>query len=134
MKYLKLFENFNEEDKGDIDEITLDLNNYGLYFKNVYTGRSIKVANKTDNFDGGDIYESTVVRFEVRDNLTLNDDFFKELYYVTEFIQNRFELKLVNIFTFEQGKGSEYYDSIENFKKDHLEKFRLFDLMFEVLH
>ena len=147
MKYIKLFENFEDNIEFDIQEledILISMSDYGFIFEDVSTGSAIKMnRDYVDNSSyfsvNKDSYKHFSIRFKSQDYCFLNDDFFEDIKYIIEHVESRYNVELHCIFT--SGLKHVYYKNLDVFKSKLREifpsgdirvKYNRLELMFEI--
>lgn len=129
MKYLKLFENFEDIDNFDIEEledILISMSDYGFSFDDVYIGSAIKMnRDYVDNSSyfsiNSDSYKHFSIKFKSQDYCFLNENFFEDLKYIVEHVESRYNVELHCIFT--SGLKHVYYKNLDVFKSKLRETF-----------
>lgn len=147
MKYIKLFEGFEDNVDFNIEEledILISMSDYGFNFEDAYTGTAIKIdRDYIDNSSyfsvNKDSYNHFSIQFKSEDYSYLNDNFFEDLKYIVEHVESRYNVKLHCIFT--SALKHVYYKNLNIFKNKLREvfksgdirvKYNRLDLMFEI--
>lgn len=150
MKYLKLFETFNEKDFDitELEDILMYITDYGFEFDDVSTGTAISIGDdyvdNTSHFSLNSTelekrrYNNFSIRLKCKSEIVIDEQFFDELKLVVEQIESRYELSLDCIYT--SYLKHVYYKNVDILKekllKDSQEvnvKFNKVDLMFKIL-
>lgn len=158
MEYIKLFENFEDDDFDtlELEYIILPIIDYGFNFNDVDVSSGVRINKdyidlSVDNYfsHNNDIYKNLSIKFKSHGYTTLTDVFFEELKSIIEHIESRYNFQLNCIYTsgivfddnHTKGLKHVYYKNTDIFKNKLREyfpdgkikvKYHIFELMFEI--
>lgn len=155
MKYIKLFEKFQEKDFNIeyLEDILIPILDYGFEFDDVSVGWfssnryfsaiRAKVNNLPSHFSlsreemNKRRYNNFSIRLKSTDYFYYSEDFFEELQFIIDHVESKYDLKLNCIYTSSLSKHV-YYKNVNIFKDiiresgDVSVKYNKMDLMFEI--